>query len=644
MTTPLRLLLVEDSDDDARILLHDLKRAGYAVDFERVQTGVDLSAALDRGGWDLIISDYTMPSFDAPSAFRVVRERQLDIPFIIVSGTVGEEVAVEAMRLGVHDYLLKGKLARLPAVIEREMADASARKAHLDAQRALGISEVRFRRLAEAGMIGISVTDETGRILEANDTFLNIVGYSRDDLKAGRLDWAAMTPAKWSPFAAAAAEQLATHGFTRPWEKEYVRKDGTCAPVLVAVATLEGARSIAVSLDLSDRKLLEEQLRQAQKMEAVGTLAAGVAHDFNNLLSVVLSYTRLGIDSLKVGDPLRMDLEEVEKAAHRAVDLTRQLLAFSRKQMLQPRVLDLNAVVLGMQKMLRRLLGDDVELSLLTGHKLGRVYADPGQIEQIIMNLVVNARDAMTNGGKVIVETGNANLDASYVARHHGVVPGPYVMLAVTDTGTGMDPATQARIFEPFFTTKEPGRGTGLGLATVFGIVKQSGGDIWVYSEPGKGTTFKVYLPRTEQTAETAPSLPPPSDAVAGVETILLVEDEDQVRNVIRTILRRHGYNVLEAQNGGEAFLISEDFQAKIHLLITDVVMPRMSGRALAERLAPRRPGMRVLYISGYTENSVVHHGVLDAGVAFLQKPITPEALARKVREVLDAPLDTAAP
>jgi len=402
--------------------------------------------------------------------------------------------------------------------------------------------------------------------------------------------------------------------------------------------------SVDISAQKRDAAALakaEEQLRHAQKLEAIGRLAGGIAHDFNNVLSVILSYADFLREELQPGEPMRADVDEIHKAGVRAMELTRQLLAFSRQQVLQLQVLDVNHVIAGTEKMLRRLLGADVTLTILPAHGAWSIKADPGQLEQILMNLAVNARDAMPRGGKLLIETKNVELDEEYAELHHDVAPGPYVMLAVTDTGVGMDKETQARVFEPFFTTKAKGKGTGLGLSTVFGIVKQLGGHIWLYSEPDKGTTFKIYLPRA---AETAPvtarsSVTVPPVPSRGHETILLVEDDDQVRGVAVGILRRQGYRVLEAPNAGEALMICEDHSARIHLLLTDVILPRVSGRQLAERLSAMRPDMKVLFMSGYTDDSVLQHGILESHVAFLQKPLTPDALTRKVREVLDAPL-----
>jgi nitrogen-specific signal transduction histidine kinase/ActR/RegA family two-component response regulator len=391
-----------------------------------------------------------------------------------------------------------------------------------------------------------------------------------------------------------------------------------------------------IAEDVTERRVLEEQLRQSQKMEAVGRLAGGVAHDFNNLLTVIKGYSELMLDQVKQGDPLRDEVEEVKKAADRAATLTRQLLAFSRKQVLEPKVLDLNQVVTTMERLLRRLLGEDIQFHTQLAPDLGRVKADPGQTEQVIMNMAVNARDAMPVGGKLTIST--ANVTVSAPARPEHTIPaGAYIVLTVTDTGIGMDADTRSRIFEPFFTTKDQGKGTGLGLSTVYGIVKQSGGYISVQSEPGMGASFEIYFPRVNEAVDAAADTST-AQRRRGYETILLVEDEDGVRALTRQILQKHGYTVLETSHGGEALLACENHKDAIHLLLTDVVLSQMSGRELAQRLAQLRPEMKVLYMSGYSEDAILQHGVLGSGTSFLQKPFNTETLITKVREILDAP------
>jgi CheY-like chemotaxis protein len=372
-------------------------------------------------------------------------------------------------------------------------------------------------------------------------------------------------------------------------------------------------------------------------MEAVGRLAGGVAHDFNNMLTIITGYSGLLLEHPGTIEPLRGYVDEIRNASGRAASLTRQLLAFSRQQVLAPRVLDLNAVISNIQKMLKRLIGEDIDLVTVLGESLWPIMADPGQLEQVLLNLAVNARDAMPEGGVVTIETTNVKMDTAAAQAHFPLKPGPYVLLTFSDTGIGMDAETQARIFEPFFTTKETGKGTGLGLATVYGIVKQSGGYIWVYSDVGKGTTFKIYLPRTEVELDDSDPGRSRVESQRGTETLLLVEDDDSVRELVRNVLRENGYRVLEASRGEEALELSELFAGRIDLLVTDVVMPGMNGRELARRLVNFRPQIKVLYISGYADNAVWYPGGLDAGGAFLQKPFSPEALARKVREALSS-------
>jgi len=395
------------------------------------------------------------------------------------------------------------------------------------------------------------------------------------------------------------------------------------------------AAELVVLMDVTEHHKLEEQLRQAQKMEAVGMLAGGVAHDFNNLLTIINGYSQLIVNNLPSNDPNRQSAEQIMKAGERAATLTGQLLAFSRRQVLQPRILDVNRLIGTLTTMLRRLIGEDIDLQLGLRENLGQVNADPNQLEQVLMNLVVNARDAMPGGGTLTIETSNIDLDDNYAVAHVGVKTGRYVLIAVSDTGTGMDESTRAHAFEPFFTTKAPGRGTGLGLSTVFGIVRQSGGSVDIYSSPGKGTSAKVYLPRVDQAA-LVPAERRRARALKGDETILVAEDDEMVRSLVKETLVGHGYNVLDASGATDAQKISDVYHGDIHLLITDVVMPKINGRDLAARLMKGRPQLKVLFMSGYTDGAVVNNGILRKEVAFLQKPFAPTALAEKVREVLE--------
>jgi PAS domain S-box-containing protein len=493
-------------------------------------------------------------------------------------------------------------------------------------------------RAVEQAAEAVVITDAEGAIIYVNPAFERVSGWTREEalgqnpriLKSGTQDHAVYRR-MWDTLAGGEV-----------WTGRLVnrRKDGALFEEEATISPVRGASGqivnfVAVKRDVTNETRLEQQLFQAQKMEAIGRLAGGVAHDFNNLLSIITGYGEIVHRRLAAEDPLKGKMEQIVRAAERAAGLTRQLLAFSRKQVLQPRILDLNAVVVDMEKMLRRLIGEDVELATDLAPGLGSVKADAGQIEQVLMNLAVNARDAMPEGGRITIETRNAELDSDYAAAHPPTRPGPHVMLALSDTGTGMDEATQARMFEPFFTTKELGKGTGLGLSTVYGIVKQSEGYIWVYSEVGSGSTFKIYLPRVDEqasrtTAEVPHALP------HGTETVLLVEDEASLRELLREALASSGYSVLVAGNGAEAVQVAQAHAGAIPIMVTDVIMPGIRGPMIAELLAPTRPEMKILYISGYSDESVTRHGLAGPGRAFLSKPFGPDVLLRRVRETLD--------
>ena len=519
--------------------------------------------------------------------------------------------------------------------------DISARK---EAEKARADAENKYQTLVEqvAAISYIAELGINGQWHYISPQVEAITGYSQDEWLANSRDWMRHIPQE-DHGVIEAAENASLRGERFQAEYRIVRKDGSVIWVSDTAVVVSGSYSHPVMegiiVDITERKLLENQLQQSRRMEAVGRLAGGIAHDFNNLLTIIKCYAELGVQRGGIQPELRADIQQIENAAERASTLIRQLLAFSRRQVLQPKIIDLNAIVMGLDKLLGRLMGEHIEMVTRCAGNVGHVKADPAQVEQVIMNLVVNARDAMPKGGRLTVETVNVDLDSTYARDHVTVKPGAYVMLAVSDSGIGMSPETVAHIFEPFYTTKESGQGTGLGLSTVYGIVKQSGGYIWVYSEPGKGTTFKVYLPRVAAPVDSKPEVTTVLVAGKGSETILLVEDEEAVRELASRILSAKGYSVVAAKGTKEAEEFSEKHTGQIHLLLTDIIMPGTSGRELARRITGRHPRTRVLYMSGYTDNVLAQGGVLEAGLSFLQKPFTPGALVQKVRDALDSPV-----
>ena len=591
---------------------------------------------------DLIISDVVMPQIDGIELCRRVRSdpATADIPVLLFSGLRYDDAGItEGLEAGADDYIESDappSLLRKKA--ERLIAQARERRARLVAEAALRESEYQYRLLFDCNPHPMWVYDqETLQFVIVNDAAVRHYGYSKQEFLQMTIKDIHLKE-DVSLLIDKLSNQFAQVENSDTWKHR--KKDGTLIDVEITsheIPFQERKARLVLATDTTERKHLEEQLFLSQKMEAIGRLAGGIAHDFNNLLTAILGYGQLLLLDIDEDDPKRSHVEQIQKAGQSAASLTGQLLAFSRKQVLQPIVLDLNSVVANLGKMLQRMIGEDVNLMIIAHPALGYVKADPGQIEQVIMNLAINARDAMPRGGKLTIETLNVDLDEAYAREHVSVNPGSFIMLAVSDTGSGMDKETQARIFEPFFTTKGIGKGTGLGLSTVYGIVKQSGGNIWVYSEPDRGTTFKIYLPRVDE--EPSPfTQEADKTGSQGSETILLIEDDQDVRRLARAILQMNGYRVLEAERESEALLICEQQDEPIHLMISDVVMPKLSGPILAEQLSRLRPEMKVLFMSGYTDEAIVHHGILGPGTAFLQKPFTPQALTSKVRQVLNQP------
>jgi hypothetical protein len=640
---PLQLLLIEDSEDDALLTRLELARSGYAVRMERVETSDALIACLARQTWDVVISDYTMPRLNGMAALRLVRERDADIPFIFVSGTIGEDVAVAAMKTGAQDYILKGQLKRLVPAVERELRDVAERRQRRMAEAALAHAHDWMRFTLDAAQVGTwesnLVTGQTvwSEIMQALhgapvgefggtlEAFIATV-HPDDALRVREL------------FAEAVRDHIEPR-----LDYRVIWPDGSIHWITGVGRTFYDEagvplRAAGICLDITGQKRLEEQIRQAQRLESLGRLAGGVAHDFNNLLTAMLGCCDYLLEELTAGQPsarAALYLGQIRKGAERAAGLTNQLLAFSRKQIIRPTLLNLNAVIDNLGPMLRRLTRENIEVIVRAAADLGSVRGDADQLEQVLLNLTVNARDAMIDGGTLTIETADVEIDETFVRQHQALIPGPHVRLSVSDTGSGMPPSVLSRLFEPFFTTKPLGQGAGLGLATAYGIVTQNQGTIVVESELGKGSTFTVYLPRVSDAADALPI----ADALSvpgGNETVLLVEDDAPVRELVGEMLSRSGYAVIETASGEEALHQAATHPGPIDIVVTDVVMPGMNGRVLADRLTARHPHLKVLFMSGYTDNAIDHNGVLDADVAFLPKPFTATNLMRAVRGALN--------
>ena len=616
----LKVLVVDDDAQMLRTITDILRAHGYAT--SGAPTGVEAlrMAGLPESSPAIALVDLSLPDIDGIDLVGRLRALSDLTEVVILTGNASVDSAIRAMREDSYDYLIKPvQPDHLLATLGRAGDRSQRRRAEAGRQE----SEDRLRRIFDHVSDALFIADDSGRILDANPAACALTGLSVEELRETPL----LTVLPESANATGTPRSLSLHNGNVAKLNRVLQIDSAAFAPGVLVYTVR---------DLTNQSRLEEQLAQSQKMDAVGQLAGGVAHDFNNILTVIMSYSSLLISDFEDNDPRREDVQEISNAATRASGLTSQLLAFSRKQLLEPRVISVNSVVIGLEKLLRRLIGEDIDLATTLEPDLFLIHADPSQLEQVLINLAVNARDAMPEGGRLHITTSNTELFTGHTDGRLAAAPGEYIMVAVTDTGTGMTREVQNRVFEPFFTTKLQGKGTGLGLSTVYGIVKQSGGDVWIYSEPGHGTTFKVYFPRVTDREADVVVREETETALGGTETVLIVEDDASLRALSARILEGNGYTVLLARNGLEALAIAGGHDGHIDLVASDVVMPKMNGRPLVEKLLESRPEMRVLFMSGYTDDEVMRRGVIDGRTAFLQKPFTPAQFAKKVRDVLD--------
>jgi two-component system cell cycle sensor histidine kinase/response regulator CckA len=622
------ILIVNDDVDQLLLMKFELEKEGYQI-LTAVNGVKGLEMAMSEYP-DLIISDVMMPDISGIEMCRQIRATPdlYNTPVLLVSAMCFDNATVvEGLLMGADDYLEipydpPRLIAKVSRIIERKRDE-----------------DTRLSFLVDSSGDAIIGKTLDGIITSWNASAEKMYGYSAAEAIGRHISF--INPPESKDELAEILERVKYGEAVQNLQLVRIRKDGARVFVSISISPIRGTRGQIIGIssitrDITESRQLEERLRQSQRLEAVGKLAGGIAHDFNNLLTVIGGHSQLVLMKLHHEDPVWENIEEIKKASDRAATLTRQLLAFSRKQVLQPKVLALNSLIIDVEKMLRRVIGEDIQLRTYLAPELGQVKCDPGQIEQVLMNLAINARDAMPDGGKLTIETRNAVLDETSYDKSFHIEPGRYIEVCVKDTGTGMDEETQKHIFEPFFTTKEAGKGTGLGLSTVYGIVKQSGGYIWADTELRRGTTFKVYLPRVDEDVQEYKPVAAPQLRLQGRETVLLAEDDENVRRLVRDLLKHNGYHVLEAADGNLALLICEQYEEAIHLMITDVVMPSMNGRELTRRLADLRPEMKVLFMSGYTDDTIMRHGVVESDITFLQKPFAPATLMSKMREVLE--------